>query len=264
VAIKRAIALLLLAAAALCAQVSYHGGPVLNSPITVYLVWYGTPDSTFKTQMENFISLVGASPNFKVITQYAAADGLPVTGQVSFGGSLVLPETYGPTPNGPQYQQILQSALLTYPLIKTGAVSAGVALTTSSYYIVFAGPGVSFGGVEGAHGAYIDQITGLYIWQAEINSLSATIVFHELAESLADPVNVNGGGWFGGGEVADLCQGGTPGNLTLGAYTYSLQPLWSNIDSACVLALPSPLLSNLRPSARSRGTVRTRGTTRNR
>jgi hypothetical protein len=67
------------------------------------------------------------------------------------------------------------------------------------------------------------------------------ILCHELAEAITDP---DGGAWTEGGEgeIGDFCEPGkaSRGYETLGARTYFLQPLMSNVGGLpgqCVFAL---------------------------
>lgn len=57
--------------------ISYHGGPVLTSPVTIYYIWYGdwTNNTSAQTILTNFASSIGGSPYFNINTTYTSSAG---------------------------------------------------------------------------------------------------------------------------------------------------------------------------------------------
>ena len=261
---------------------TYHGGPILTQPfIKVYLVWWGTPDPTFKAQIETFVGGIGATSNWQVLGQYADRGGFRATTRITFGGSYIVSTGVGGTVGLGPYQIIANAISQGAVYVPYAGSSAGTPLTMATFYAVIGTGSTHFcgGGCGADHGtlrlwdpgSVSEGITGLFpasyanltLYEAFFNAgysygFTASLLFHELSESVTDPfLSGWSGGGSSGGEVADVCQSQTFGNVTIGAYTYSIQPLWSVLANACVFA---PVTS-MNPSSALRGGFAARGRT---
>lgn len=55
--------------------ISYRGGPVMTSDVTVYYIWYGNwTGNSAKTILTDFANTIGGSPYFNINTTYYAGD----------------------------------------------------------------------------------------------------------------------------------------------------------------------------------------------
>ena len=78
-------------------RILYHNGLVLTGPQDVYFIWYGCWDNTCgnngdtnsRTILTDFMSNVGATPYYAILTAYTNADGYGPSGAAFYGGSAV-------------------------------------------------------------------------------------------------------------------------------------------------------------------------------
>ena len=82
----------------LVTSLPYHGGPIMDAPITVYYIWYGDwSGSTAPAILEDLATNLGASPYYASATTYTGANGAHVSASLSFYGSVSAGYTYGKT-----------------------------------------------------------------------------------------------------------------------------------------------------------------------
>lgn len=75
--------------------ITYHNGLVLTGPQDVYFIWYGcwdntcgnSGDSVSQTILTDFMSNVGATPYYEILTTYTNAAGYGPSGAAFYGGS---------------------------------------------------------------------------------------------------------------------------------------------------------------------------------
>ena len=78
-------------------KILYHDGLVLSGPQDVYFIWYGcwdntcgnNGDSNSQTILTDFMSNVGATPYYAILTTYKNADGFGPSGAAFYGGAAV-------------------------------------------------------------------------------------------------------------------------------------------------------------------------------
>ncbi|HEX6123060.1 MAG TPA: hypothetical protein VFY89_07865, partial [Ktedonobacterales bacterium] len=78
-------------------NMSYHGGPVMRSPVNYLIFWQptGTTFGTnFMTLNQRFFQTVGGTPFYNIITQYGDSSGAPVPNAASYGGTWVDTNAY--------------------------------------------------------------------------------------------------------------------------------------------------------------------------
>jgi hypothetical protein len=77
-------------------RILYHNGLVMTGPQDVYFIWYGcwdntcgnNGDTTTQLIMTDFMSNVGASPYFQILTAYTNDAGQGPNGAAFFGGQV--------------------------------------------------------------------------------------------------------------------------------------------------------------------------------
>lgn len=68
--------------------IQYHGGPVMQSPIRLALIWYGTWNDSQKNIIRTFVSDLNGSPWFGMNLGYYGSDGGAVTNLVAVQSEL--------------------------------------------------------------------------------------------------------------------------------------------------------------------------------
>ncbi|HEV2954343.1 MAG TPA: hypothetical protein VG015_09645, partial [Candidatus Dormibacteraeota bacterium] len=227
----------------------YGGGPVQNAP-KVYIDFWGwaSDPSGEQAYLTQFLTSLGGTPWLSTVNQYGGGSGAGL-----LAGTWN--DNTNPIPNSPSDAAIQQEAVTAANHFSAGtSVNVQIVVATPtgkstpgfvanggnwcSYhgnvtadpnvtytdlpYMTDAGTGCGEGSVNGANGT----LDGVSIVEG-----------HELAETITDPLS---NGWRealpNASEIGDKCEWGNLANITAGGRTYAMQPLWSNLDTACVMA----------------------------
>lgn len=222
------------------AQLTYRGGPLLDSVrvFTIFWgqVWQTAPNSDLASQLKQFFKFVLGSALIDQLAEYS------VPGQAIGHGSF------------------LGTATITQPALSHSVTDAAIQATlqqeiqnnpsvpkpdANTLYFIYLPPGTAV--VQGASRScqafcgYHDSFgSGIYYavmpfpncagclgGMTDLDALTSTSS-HELCEAITDPVP--GQGWYDDthGEIGDICAWQT---RKLGAYTVQLE--WSNRDASC-------------------------------
>jgi hypothetical protein len=229
------------AAPAVAAQLTYRGGPLLQS-VKIFSVfwgaaWQSSPASDTAAQINQFFQYIVTSPLMDQLGEYSTA-GMTI-GQGQFTGTTVVSD---PAPGVPvddsDIQTFLQNQISSNPNFPQP--------DANTLYFVFLPTGVTVtqGGAQscqdfcGYHQSINNQIfygvipypdcSGCTGGAAVIDSITQ-ITSHELSEAITDPVP--GQGWYddSNGEIGDICAWQTK---TLGSYVVQLE--WSNQANSCI------------------------------
>jgi hypothetical protein len=182
----------------------YHGGRVMNAPISVYYIWYGNWSPYAKTQtiLRTFMNSVGNTPAWNVNTTYYDSNDAHVSRHISLGGEISDNYSQGRAFNDDSAGNVVTRAL------KSGAVP----LSGDAIYMVFTSPDVpapGFGDIYcGLHNSFM--YGGVDVKYAFIGNpitiapsacgvrtpspnndaggdAMVTVMFHELGEIVTDP-----------------------------------------------------------------------------
>ena len=241
--------------------INYHGGPVMNSPINVYIIWYGnwSGDSS-TTLLPTMLNNIGASPYFHIQSTYTDSLHRPVSSAITVAkqttdaysqGSKNLSDTQIATivstalnkkslpadPNGVYFvltsKDVTKSGFLTS---YCGWHTDGNYGTTNIKY--------SFVGDPGSNGACSVQTSVSPNGNVGADAM-ASVVAHELDEATNDP-DLNA--WYDqrGQESADKCAwtfgttyaaNGAQANMKLGGLNFLIQRNWVNASGGyCALS----------------------------
>lgn len=285
-------------AGAAASSLLYYGGPVVHSPNVVLVQWGPQVRSTYTNStsgdpgfFEYLASQNGSTADIGgVLAQYMDTTGQNSQNAFSFGGSFRIAPSVGSTPPASVPDSDIQSGLAS--AIGSGAIPAPSGNGLSTVYVVLFPPGdnVCFdngggcaydatGGFCAYHGSFALSGSTQVLYAAmpddgpgtpndgycgpSANDLQnqTSVVSHELAETINDPlVNAATGwapplGWYDptyDGEIADKCD--AQPLATNGPWT--VEPLWSNLDGNCVArenAFSAPTASFLAPSGAQAG-----------
>ena len=242
--------------------ISYHGGPVMTSGITVYPIWYGNVSDSTKSVISGFLGNVGGSSYFNINTTYNNSLNKFVQNSVTLS-----PLSY----SDPKYSagKALSDAAV-QNLVKT-ALKKALPTDPNGFYLVITAPDVTE--TSGFLTQYCGWHTYTRIGASAIkysfvgdptNGMSAcaqqttspngnapadamvSVVAHELEEAATDP-QLNA--WYdsNGYENADKCawtfgttstaSNGSLYNVTIGSAQYLIQQNWVNAGSGgCALS----------------------------
>jgi hypothetical protein len=231
----------------------YHGGPVMNTAATAYVIWYGNwAGDTATTILPGLLSGLSGSPYYNINTTYADGANRPVPNQIVLGPQVNDAYSQGSKNlSDGQIASIVSNAITTGKLPKD---AAGVYFVLTSVDVSKSGFLSSYCGWH-THGAIAGaDIKYAFVGNPGINpacsmqtSLSpngnvgadamASIIAHELEESTSDP-DLNA--WYDrrGYENADKCAwtfgttytvpNGSKANMALGGRQYLIQRNWVN------------------------------------
>ena len=227
----------------------YYGGAVLSNVKVVLILWGGSTNVRYASNITNFYAAVTSSTWFNVLFQYK-------TDKQSIGsGSLHATYSDSSAPSGSLSQTTIESRLST--LIATGKVPSPDANT---YYAIHFATGTTasdqcrasiWGTICGWHtmmyatsssnpvyyGAMPDQVGCGYCDSGNGLADIFTVSSHELAEAVTDPGV--GDGWIDSSdnEIGDYCGslsnrvGSTEGR---DGQTYAVELIWSNSAGKCI------------------------------
>lgn len=232
--------------------ICYHGGPLMVSQTKVFFIWYGnwTAHAAGKTALADMITNLNGSPIYNINTTYTNNAGTHVINSVVLAKQI--------------HDNLSQGTALTNATVQaivTGAIAAGkLPKRSDALYFVLTAPNVTLSGFGtqfcGWHTYTIYDTTKIkysFVGNASTQAPSgcgasgltpnddagidgmASVVFHELSETVTDPL-LNA--WYdnSGMENADKCAwtfgtlytapNGALANVHLGSRDYKLQRNW--------------------------------------
>jgi hypothetical protein len=250
-------------------HIRFQGGRVMTGPNAVYALYYGDFPLTgarndTRAILDDFLTGVGATPNFAVNSGYYDAQGTPVPASLAYDratNSYVDDYSFGPQPNDGQIPKILARALsLGYLPVDDNGVyvvftspDAAKRIATCAFHhwtddlvpghtIVWASVPVFGAGRSRA----LKACSGNFYMYKERNSPNDNLpadtaidsAFHEISEAITDPEQT---GWVSdehGIEDGDPCTfryeqaylapNGTHADVNFGGRDYLIQSLWAN------------------------------------
>jgi hypothetical protein len=233
-------------------SIPYEGGPVVFCP-QVYTSFWGpswtAENAGLAGQLNQFIQdLVAATPWMNTLTQYGVS-GYGVFMQASYLTGVPSTLTVA------TYEEIFDI------MIAFGTIPAPAHPTTNPNHtapqvmMVFLDPNVGiddpvtqrFLNVPGAQdGGYHDSFTlpsgspFIYAFSGffDLNSIT-TIMSHEFAEMITDPLYNAWTPDHAHTEIGDLCEFLPATTITVGGRTWSVQKIWSDDANSCVASSPS-------------------------
>lgn len=234
-------------------QILYHGGPVMNSTNSVYVIYYGVFPSTTEPIINNFLTDLSGSAPYSVNSSYNAGAGtasIPVN--YTFSQNTIFIDS--------GYSQGTQLGSSSVPKIVAHAINAGLVANANGVYLVVTSPDVKISGFCTSFCAYhndtnVTLATGQsqHIRYALIPDPSQRCtgcnggiavygdtttpngdmgadtmtddIMHELSETVTDP---DISAWYtqNGAEDGDLC------NYVYGTPTNSSSPVQTVINKA--------------------------------
>jgi hypothetical protein len=250
-------------------RILYHNGLVMTGPQDVYFIWYGcwnntcgnNGDTATQLIMTDFMSNVGATPYYEILTTYTNADGYGPSGAAFYGGSAFDQYSRGTELTISDLQGIVSDQITNHRLpqdpngIYVVLASADVSSPTTGFCVASAQPyhgtAEAFGSdvryafvgnpmrcpsVEApqfvANGTLLPTPNGSLAGDAMANTLA-----HVLNTTITNPT---GTGWFDRYDLqnADKCDGqfgttylttnGARANIHLGQRDYLIQQIWVN------------------------------------
>ena len=262
--------------AAAHARIKYHGGPIMLGTNTLYIIYYGTFDTSANGTVaiiNDFFSNIGGSGNYNVNTTNFDKDNNHILNSLSFSTSV---NTYaddysiGKNIGRNGIEQIVRQALtgghlpvtdaaiyfvVTSPDV-TGEEIAGLCAFHGNSTSLAAGHNIVYAATPDFGGSALAGCDGNEAVFHEKNSPNNNLgadnvldsVMHELSESVTDPF---GTAWYAGSgnENGDLCNfnygktfiapNGTHANTHLGGRDYLVQTIWENTGKGfCANHLP--------------------------
>lgn len=259
--------------------IGYHNGPVMQSGINIYYIWYGdwSKDATANPILTDYAKYAGGSPYFNIATTYNDTVGnVPNTaGTIKYLSSASDSGTLGSSLSDSNIWTIVSNALssnklpvdangvyfvLTAPFVgeTSGFLTEYCGWHTYNYYndtpIKFAFVGNPAAGMP----ACSMQSSGPN-GDAEADAM-VSVIAHELEDVASDP-QLNA--WYdsNGNESADKCAwsfgatyiaNGAQANVTIGPRNYLIQQNWVNAGGGyCALSYAGTPDSSLSVSAAS-------------
>jgi len=246
--------------------IGYNGGPIMSGTTNLYYIWYGNwGGNSAKSILSDFANGIGATPNYFVNDTYDDSTGHHVSASTRFAGSTDDGYSHGQTIKGGDIFPIVTGALSSgrLPVDRNGVyfvlTSADVNLsdgfctqfcgwhTAGSYNgtdikFSFVGDSTRCNGSCGGLGRTPNGNAGV--------DDMASIIFHELSETVTDPL-LNAWG-DGNGENGDKCAwkfgstyasgNGSPANAHVGNRDFLVQEMWANTGGgSCVTSLPASM-----------------------
>ncbi len=253
--------------------ISYHGGPLITSPLTVYYIWYGNwSNNTAPQILSNLASYIGGSPYFNINTTYYNGTGQRVQNTVATSVSPASPALFGTQPLVTNYSSSLSdsdvqkvvSDHITNNLLPADPNGVYFVLTsadvneTSGFCTKYCGwhTHASIAGKDIKYAFVGNPDRCPSACEAQTTSPNgnsgadgmASVIAHELEEAASDP-DLNA--WYDnrGMENADKCAwtfgttytvaNGSHANMKIGSLNYLIQRNWVNAAGGyCNLSYP--------------------------
>jgi hypothetical protein len=251
---------------------NYHGGTVMLGQTHIYYIWYGdwSVDANAAPILNVLANNLVGSPYYNILTQYSQTSP---AGNVS--NSVVLSGSTNSTYVAANPLALTDNDIS--GIVQAAIGSHSLPLDGNGVYFVLTAPGVAEGSGQsgflstycGWHSAF--SLSGTWIQYAFVGDAAgpnlnkcaaqtasspnndppadamASILVHELAEAVTDPLN---NAWYDVNqqEVADNCAfmfgttfaapNGSMANVTLGGFDYLIQQEFSNASGSCVMSYP--------------------------
>ncbi len=256
-------------------DLTYHGGPVQQSPRVYLLLWgpHWTSDAAQEASaayLESFYRGLGVEPAdtwSPITSEYGSTAGAPAFGGSVYAGAWN--DTSTPPTGVTQNELAAEADAFARAHHLTGDINAQIVIATQSgtcpsgfYSPICKGPVGNYcawhdyaknTGVSYTNLPYLLD-AGPACGEDFVNSGSAgthdgfsMIGGHEYAESITDPHPSTG--WIdtadtvSGGEIADKCAWRSPdGDVTLSTGSFAMQSLWSNAADGCVMTPPAGVI----------------------
>lgn len=233
-------------------RLEYHGGPMMMGPDNVYVIWYGQwSDSPVQPVLVDFLSNLGGSPYFGVVSTYPNPAGVAPANALIYSGAFEDWYSWGATLTRSDIMMIVSQA----------AAGGDLPVDPDAIYLVLPSPDVSAVGhcesycaLHGATSANNVILKYAFIgnttrcpskcqWQYPGPNgygpadAMASLIAAELFDSVTDPER---NAWYdqSGLEPASKCAwtfgttyeaaNGALANVRLGGKDYLLQQLWVN------------------------------------
>lgn len=250
-------------------RILYHNGPVYTGPVDVYFIWYGCwdnncgnyGDTTTQLIMTDFMSNVGATPYFEILTAYTNAAGQGPNGAAYFGGQAFDQYSRGLELTTSDLQGVVSDQITNHhiPLDGKGLyvvlASADVSSPATGFCVASAQPYHGLVEVFGSEMRYAFVGNPMRCPSVEAPQFVAngallptpngSLAGDAMASTLAHVMNTTitnprGTGWFDryGLQNADKCDGqfgptylttnGARANIRLGQRDYLIQQNWIN------------------------------------
>jgi hypothetical protein len=245
--------------------ISYNGGPIMTGTVNVYYIWYGNwNNNSATTILTDWGNNIGSTPNYFVNVTYDDSAGDHVHSSVHLGRSTTDSYSRGATITGNDIFPIVTRALSSgrLPVDANGVyfvltshdvnVSDGFCTQFCGWhtYGTFNGTNIKFAFVgdatrcNGSCGGLGTTPNG----NAGADDM-ASVMFHELSETVSDPL-LNAWG-DSNGENGDKCAwnfgptyraaNGSPANARVGNRDFLLQQMWANTGGGfCAQLLAAP------------------------
>jgi hypothetical protein len=202
--------------------ISYHGGPLITSPTTIYYIWYGNwSGNSATTILANFASNIGGSPYFNINTTYKNGSNVAVPNNPFALNSTSVTNYLGNSLSDTNIQQIISDAISTGKIGSANPNAVYFVLTSSDvnessgFCTKYCG-WHTHGTISGMDIKYSfvgnpDRCPSACEWQTTNSPNNntgadgmASIIAHELEEAVTDP-DLNA--WYDtqGRENADKC-----------------------------------------------------------
>jgi hypothetical protein len=242
-----------------------QGGPVMTAAKKIYYIWYGTWDAASKNVLTNLANNVGGSPHFNINNTYTSSTGVHVLNAVTNSTSSINTGTLGTSLSDANIQTIVSNEI-TSGRLPADANGIYFVLTdknttaTSGFCTQYCGwhTNATISGTAIKY-AFVGNPETQCAAGCGANSPSpngtpgadamASIVMHELEETVTDPM---GNAWYStasGMENGDKCAwnfgttstatNGAKYNQTFGTMKYLIQQNWTLLPAqACAQHYP--------------------------
>jgi hypothetical protein len=246
--------------------IGYGGGPVMSGTVNLYYIWYGNwGGNSATTILNDWGNSVGFSPNYFVNDSYDDSSGHHVAASVRLARSTNDNYSRGHNIKGSDIWNIVTDALSSGRLPVDGngvyfVLTAGDVNLTDGFCTQFCG-WHTYGGYNGTNIKF-SFVGNPSRCNGSCGGLGTTpngnagaddmasIMFHELSESVSDP-QLNAWG-DNNGENGDKCAwnfgstyrsgNGSPANAHLGNRDFLMQQMWANVGSGfCAESIPPPM-----------------------
>jgi len=249
-------------------KISYHGGPVMTSPLnTIYVIYYGSfPDTGARNDtvriLNDFFSHIGGSPAYNVNSTYTDGNGAPIPNVLAFDpATTVYNDAYsmGKAITDKDIPTIVKRTIkkgrlpldenAIYFIVTspdaTGGLRYGCAWHDGSTTLI-PGHTLKYSSIPVYTGTRLNSCSGNVAVYHETNSPNDNLeadnaldsFMHELSEAVSDPLPPAGWVTASGAENGDLCNfnygaayvspNGTHASVHLGDRDYLVQAIWQN------------------------------------
>jgi hypothetical protein len=248
----------------------YNGGPIMPGTVNIYYIWYGNwTGNSAESILTDWGNNIGSTPNYFVNVSYDDSSGKHVESSVHLAGQTFDRYSQGANFAGNKIFNIVTAALDAqhFPVDSNGVyfvlTSADVNITDGfctqfcgwHTFGTYNGTNIKFsfvGNPQRCNGSCGNLGTTPNGNAAADNM--ASIMFHELSETVSDPL-INAWG-DSKGENGDKCawnfgptygaSNGSPANARVGNRDFLLQQMWANVGGGfCAQAISPP--SNAKP-----------------